>query len=325
MPKQAVHLPFGQYQAQTLDSAIAYEKLMAQLSNCSSHYKPINSGNEFYSRTAKLLIKGLQLTGIACAPMQTDVTAQDSVICIPFSGVGNRSVVNGKAFEFNPGEQALYCPEGRRVGTGGERSVFFAHIDKNRLRRTLAAMGGADSSINLDDPTTLRLQTPGVSFDQAIRSLCRLVDQFQGQQTLLDLSGIDDNFYRVFGMMFSPDLLGCGAAPGASSAPGHALSRVCDFIVANLHRPLTLTDLEEVAGLSARALQLQFLKQFGCSPMAWLRDQRLEVAHQRLLHDAYASVTQVALDVGFASPSRFAAAYKAKFGLLPSENRKNSY
>lgn len=183
----------------------------------------------------------------------------------------------------------------------------------------------ASLRINLDDPAALKLQAPGVSFDQAIRSLCRLVDQFQGQQTLLDLSGIDDNFYRILGMMFSPDLLGCGAAPGASSAPGHALSRVCDFIVANLHRPLTLTDLEENAGLSARALQLQFLKQFGCSPMAWLRDQRLEVAHQRLLHDAYVSVTQVALDVGFASPSRFAAAYKAKFGLLPSENRINSY
>ena len=121
MPKHAVHLPFGQYQAQTLDSALAHEKLMAQLSNWSSHYKPINSGNDFYSKTAKLSINGLQLTGIACAPMETDVTAQDSVICIPFAGVGNRSVVNGKAFEFNPGEQALYCPEGRRIGKGGER------------------------------------------------------------------------------------------------------------------------------------------------------------------------------------------------------------
>jgi AraC-like DNA-binding protein len=181
----------------------------------------------------------------------------------------------------------------------------------------------ASLRINLDDPAALKLQAPGVSFDQAIRSLCRLVDQFQGRQPLLDLSGIDESFYRILGMMFSPELLGSGTAPGTSSTPSHSLHRVCDFIVANLYRPLTLTDLEEVAGLSARSLQLQFLKQFGCSPMAWLRDQRLEVAHQRLLHDHYVSVTQISMDVGFVSPSRFAAAYKTKFGVLPSESRKN--
>lgn len=298
---------------------------MAQLSSWSSHYKPLNAGNDFYSKTSRLSINGFQLTGIACAPMETDVTAQDSVVCIPFSGVGNRSVVNGKAFDFAPGEQALYCPEGRRVGKGGERSVLFAHINKDRLRRTLAAMSHSESCINLNDPTTLKLQTPGVSFDQAIRSLCRLVDQFQGQQPLLDLSGIDESFYRVVSMMFLPQLSGQRIQPEIVSAPNHSLNRVCDFIMANLYRPLTLTDLEEVAGLSARALQLQFLKRFGCSPMNWLRDRRLEAAHQILMRNPSVYVTQVAFECCFTSPSRFAAAYKSKFGQLPSNTQKNAH
>lgn len=324
MPKHAVHLPFGQSQALTLDSVSGLESWADKNNRWTTRYTPQDLSDRFYTKLSTAQINGLKLVGVACAPMHTDVIANDTaMVCVPISGADNHSIINGKDYYYRPTEAAVYGPEGRRIGEGGERSVLFIDINKERLRRTLTAMTDNPSlRINLDDPAVLKLQASGVSFDQAIRSLCRLVDQFQGRQPLLDLSGVDESFYRIVGMMFRPDLLGSGAAPGTLSAPSHSLRRVCDFIVANLHRPLTLTDLEEVAGLSARALQLQFLKHFGCSPMAWLRNQRLEVAHQRLLHDAYGSVTQIALDVGFASASRFASAYKSRFGELPSVIRK---
>lgn len=326
MPKHAVHLPFGQSQALMLDSVSALESWADKNNRWTTRYTPQDLSERFYTKLSAAQVNGLKLVGVACAPMHTDVLAHDSaMVCVPFSGVENHSIINGKDYYYRPTEAAVYGPEGRRIGEGGERSVLFIDINKDRLCRTLAAMtDNASLRINLDDPAALKLQAPGVSFDQAIRSLCRLVDQFQGRQPLLDLSGIDESFYRILGMMFSPELLGSGTAPGTSSTPSHSLRRVCDFIIANLHRPLTLTDLEEVAGLSARALQLQFLKQFGCSPMAWLRDQRLEVANQKLMTDPCISVTQVAIDFCFLSPSRFAAAYKAKFGRLPSDSRKNN-
>lgn len=240
MPKNAVHLPFGQSQALTLDSVSALESWADKNNRWTTRYTPQDLSERFYTKLSTAQINGLKLVGVACAPMHTDVVANDSaMVCVPFSGAENHSIINGKDYYYRPTEAAVYGPEGRRIGEGGERSVLFIDINKDRLRRTLAAMTDNSS-------------------------------------------------------------------------------------LANLHRPLTLTDLEEVAGLSARALQLQFLKQFGCSPMAWLRDQRLEVANQKLMTDPCISVTQVAIDFCFLSPSRFAAAYKAKFGRLPSDSRKNT-
>jgi AraC-like DNA-binding protein len=73
------------------------------------------------------------------------------------------------------------------------------------------------------------------------------------------------------------------------------------------------------AGLKPRALQVQFLKHFGTTPLAYVRDHRLEVA-RRYLRDLRRewSVTEVATRLGFDHLGRFAGAYRRKFGECPS-------
>ncbi len=52
--------------------------------------------------------------GVACAPMHTDVVANDSaMVCVPFSGGENHSIINGKDYYYRPTEAAVYGPEGR--------------------------------------------------------------------------------------------------------------------------------------------------------------------------------------------------------------------
>lgn len=97
------------------------------------------------------------------------------------------------------------------------------------------------------------------------------------------------------------------------------MALVVDYIKANLSRPIRLSDLEVLSGLGERALRHAFQKHFGCSPMHWVRLQRLDLARTRLNRPVPGvGVTDIALEAGFTRLGDFAAAYRRRFGEAPS-------
>jgi AraC-like DNA-binding protein len=83
---------------------------------------------------------------------------------------------------------------------------------------------------------------------------------------------------------------------------------------------ITVTDLSRAMGVSVRRLQYLFGDRFGVTPTAMLRDIRLVRAH-RLLADSSSpapTVADVAYRCGFGHLSRFAIAYRERFGESPS-------
>ena len=59
--------------------------------------------------------------------------------------------------------------------------------------------------------------------------------------------------------------------------------------------------------------------------MIYLRNVRLDLARLRLSREGSASsVTDIALECGFTHLSKFAKAYKDRFGELPSQTLKNA-
>ncbi len=87
---------------------------MAQLSSWSSHYKPQDVSERFYTKLITAQINGLKLVGVACAPIHTDLVAKDSaMVCVTFSGAENHSIINGKDYHYRPTEAAVYGPECR--------------------------------------------------------------------------------------------------------------------------------------------------------------------------------------------------------------------
>ena len=101
------------------------------------------------------------------------------------------------------------------------------------------------------------------------------------------------------------------------------LDELCGYLKAHLDQPIGLTEMERFSGFSRRSLQYAFLKRFQCSPLAWLRTERLALARKILLSaEAGLSVTQVALACGFPQLSRFSERYKKCYKELPSETRR---
>jgi len=96
-----------------------------------------------------------------------------------------------------------------------------------------------------------------------------------------------------------------------------------DFMHANMHQALTLSEVAEVVGISVRSLQYGFHRFRSVTPQAYLRQIRLEAVQAELSSPFnLLSVNDVALKWGFAHMGHFAARYRAAYGEPPSETAR---
>jgi AraC-like DNA-binding protein len=106
----------------------------------------------------------------------------------------------------------------------------------------------------------------------------------------------------------------------ASPVAPRDLKRAINYMEANLHSAITLTDIVEASGVPGRTLLKHFQSIQGVSPMQYLRKARLEKVNETLLKSgANASVTEVAMTWGFSHLGRFSSEYRRRFGEHPSE------
>jgi AraC-like DNA-binding protein len=110
-----------------------------------------------------------------------------------------------------------------------------------------------------------------------------------------------------------------------TAAPCHVV-RAEELIRAHPELPITIIDLTNASGVSARALYEGFRRFRGTTPMAMLRMVRLERVRAEL-HSKTSSenIADVALKWGIVHLGRFAAEYRARFGELPSETLRRAH
>ncbi len=94
---------------------------------------------------------------------------------------------------------------------------------------------------------------------------------------------------------------------------------------ANADDALTVERIARAVGVGPRRLQAAFRSELGKSPREMLAEIRLENAHAVLLvPEAGTTVTDVALDSGFAHLGRFSAAYRQRYGESPSQTLRRA-
>jgi AraC-like DNA-binding protein len=117
---------------------------------------------------------------------------------------------------------------------------------------------------------------------------------------------------------------GIEVAPPTKSGPAvETVERVRQHALAHLGDRLTLARLATVAGCSPYRLCRSFRHVTGGRLHSWLLRLRLQVSLERVA-EPRSDLTSVALDLGFASHSHFTAAFRAAFGLTPSELRRRA-
>jgi AraC-like DNA-binding protein len=100
------------------------------------------------------------------------------------------------------------------------------------------------------------------------------------------------------------------------------IRNVQQFVAEHLDRPLTVPKLARVAGLSTSRLKARFKGEVGMSPADYVMRQKIERAKTLLLARA-ASVTGVAMHLGFSTPQYFATVFKRYTGQTPSSYQRH--
>lgn len=108
-----------------------------------------------------------------------------------------------------------------------------------------------------------------------------------------------------------------------TTAPGRRTVRQSlDYIERHLSEPLSMDAIAEHVGVSVRSIQQGFKDELGVTPMAYLRERRLERVREELTDAAAGdgvTVTEVAERWGFNHLGSFAVLYRKRWGESPSQ------
>ncbi|MBI3868318.1 MAG: AraC family transcriptional regulator [Verrucomicrobia bacterium] len=86
------------------------------------------------------------------------------------------------------------------------------------------------------------------------------------------------------------------------------------------HRAITNQQLASISKMSLRAFERQFLADFHLTPQKYLRKLRLRIASRALIY-TNESLSEIALNSGFADQSHFSREFRRQFGRTPREYR----
>lgn len=99
------------------------------------------------------------------------------------------------------------------------------------------------------------------------------------------------------------------------------LKRVTAFVGERIAQDIAVEELAALVNLSRFHFCKAFKRATGSTPQQWLTSQRMLRARE-LLADTDASISLVALSVGYRTPSAFSAVFRREVGRTPSEYRR---
>lgn len=116
-------------------------------------------------------------------------------------------------------------------------------------------------------------------------------------------------------------------APAADAAPRRGLAdwqikRVTEYMLERLEEDIGLNELAALVNLSRFHFCTAFRLAMGTTPYKWLLARRIDRARE-LLANLSLSVTEVALAVGYDTPSAFTASFRKVMGVTPMEFRRS--
>lgn len=99
------------------------------------------------------------------------------------------------------------------------------------------------------------------------------------------------------------------------------IAKVTEYMEANVDKNITLESIASLIGLSARHFRRLFRTSTGFRPSEMFTNIRLQKAARDLRYSRK-NIIDISLDCGFSQPQHLATAFRRKFGLTPTEFRR---
>jgi AraC-like DNA-binding protein len=234
-------------------------------------------------------------------------------INVPLGGV-LEAKVRGRDVRSLPG-QATICPPDTTTTMSrwsADCTIIGMRVDRDYLRRELPLL--AERSPR-QMPWQLDLRSgAGRAWFQLVSSVGSLV--VSNEQL-----AADPHVAEHLGASLTAALAAAcfPAEPDCPPLRPRIVTRVVEAMEAEPMREWTAAQLAEAAGVGIRRLQQGFREYTGTTPSQALQDIRLERVHRDLVRSDTPTVAEAAHRWGFRHLGRFAAAYRDKYGVAPSE------
>lgn len=112
------------------------------------------------------------------------------------------------------------------------------------------------------------------------------------------------------------------ARPVARCRESRRMGQLFDWLHRHIGEPHTLASLAARVGMSPRTLLRRFEEATGMTPARWLQEERLHRAAAQLL-DGRESIESIAEGLGFGSAGVLRHRFRQRYGVSPSQYRKN--
>lgn len=243
-------------------------------------------------------------------PAMQDVTEGGTYfkLAMCMSGGGTlRYRSSSRALEFRWRKGGMFCtfpheraefvsPDVDIIGLAIDPEVFSSRLTSERLQDALA--GHSDDSVI-----------------QSVLTALWTTAEFHGGPSAF----IDAGVNLILERLTSPDAT-LPAEQNRTSLSRRQLSKVQDYLESRLPADLRVRELADLIGMEEGRFCRALKATTGYAPYAFLTARRMERAKSLLA--AGISVTDTAISVGYANPSKFAAAFKKFVGCPPSAWRR---
>ncbi|MGW4339775.1 AraC family transcriptional regulator [Rhodococcus koreensis] len=239
----------------------------------------------------------------------------------------NQITCNDARTHVGPAHAALLSPRMRaRMQMDASYRQMHLRIEQHALDRRLERLIGRSAPGPVIFDLSVDLTTPQLStWMSSLQVVIRDLDAESGL-TAHPLAAASVQDMLLTGLLL--------AQPHTYSAVLHdhdqprlarrALARAVEYYEQHLTESVTIGDVAQHVGVSVRSLQRAFQEDLGTSPSRYLESLRLARVREDLLAangPDTGSVTDIAYRWGFVHLSRFAAAYRRRYGETPSATR----
>lgn len=242
-----------------------------------------------------------------------EASLYEPVLCLILQGA-KQVAVGERTLSFGPGECLLVShdlPVRSRVTKVPYLALVFT-VDVATLRKLDDELAGPPPDSERARAAETHRADPGLM--DALRRYLALADSPADAKVLGPIVSKEIHYRLLmapFGGMLRTLLRHDSNASAIARAIGH--------IRGDIRSPITVPVLARQVGMSASSFHKHFKTITSTTPLQYQKELRLLEA-RRLLKRSDTSVTTVAYDVGYESPSQFSREYTRKFGVTPSQD-----
>jgi AraC-like DNA-binding protein len=208
-------------------------------------------------------------------------------------------------------------------------SIGFMPLDLITAARTLAPPAWTPP-LGQDTPLGSLLKKPAQGdqactelINAAISIIAALAELTRLDEELLNSAGLAQDLYKVMALIAFDDLRNSefGGYRVEIDKVDRRLYLILDFIRLNLDKKISISLLHAQSTYSRRSLEYAFKEQIGCTPLQWIRRERMALALAKLKTSdpTNTTVKDIASSCGYKSLSRFYIDFNSTYGCTPHD------